>query len=144
HPRADPAAETWVGHQAKQILSGHTDQVIADLVAHATGLADAPAVGIDRAITYLTNQRPYLDYPRALASGWPIAAGVSEGACRRSVKDRLDITGARWGLAGAEAVLKPRALISNGDFDDYWAYHIGQEHQRVHKTRFANSTIPEP
>jgi hypothetical protein len=30
------------------------------------------------------------------------------------VKDRLDITGARWSLTGAEAVLKLRALIANG------------------------------
>jgi hypothetical protein len=35
---------------------------------------------------------------------------------RHLVGDRLDITGARWGLAGAEAVLKLRALWSNGDF----------------------------
>jgi hypothetical protein len=144
HPRADPAAETWVCHQAKQILSGHTDQVIAELAAHASGSADTTAVGIDRAITYLTNQRPYLDYPTALAQGWPIATGVIEGACRHLVKDRLDITGARWGLTGAEAVLKLRALISNGDFDDYWSFHTDQEHQRVHKARYANSTIPEP
>jgi hypothetical protein len=33
--------------------------------------------------------------------------------------DRLDITGARWGLRGAEAVLTLRAVISNGDFDEY-------------------------
>ena len=31
----------------------------------------------------------------------------------------MDITGARWGLQGAEAVPTLRALISNGDFDDY-------------------------
>jgi hypothetical protein len=60
------------------------------------------------------------------------------------VKDRLDITGARWGLDSAEAVLKLRALISNGDLDDYWAYHINHEHQHVHKARYANSIIPEP
>jgi hypothetical protein len=41
---------------------------------------------------------------------------VIEGACRYLVKDRMDITGARWGLEGAEAVLKLRALISNDDF----------------------------
>ena len=33
---------------------------------------------------------------------------------------RPGITGARWGLDGAEAVLKLRALISNGDLDAYW------------------------
>jgi len=50
----------------------------------------------------------------------------------------MDITGARWGLAGAEAVLKLRALRTNGDFDDYWAFHLTQEHTRVHDTRCLN------
>jgi len=31
----------------------------------------------------------------------------------------MDITGARWSVQGAEAVLKLRALFSNGDFDAY-------------------------
>jgi len=146
YPRADPAAETWVHDQARRILTGHTDQVIAELNAHTTtaGAAEAAPAGIDRAVRYLTNQLPYLKYPTALAAGWPIATGVIEGACRHLVKDRLDITGARWGLESAEAVLKLRAAISNGDFDAYWPYHLGQEHQRIHKARYANNTIPEP
>jgi hypothetical protein len=28
----------------------------------------------------------------------------------------MDVTGARWSLDGAEAILKLRTLISNGDF----------------------------
>ena len=52
--------------------------------------------------------------------GWPIATGVIEGACRYLVKDRIAITGARWSLPGAEAVLLLRAVIINGDFDAYW------------------------
>ena len=48
----------------------------------------------------------------------------SSGACRHIVADRLDITGARWGLEGAEAILKLRALRSNRDFDAYWQYHL--------------------
>ncbi len=59
----------------------------------------------DGAADYLLTKRPYLDYPTALKTGWPIATGVIEGACRHLVKDRMDITGARWGLAGAEAIL---------------------------------------
>jgi hypothetical protein len=52
------------------------------------------------------------------------------------VKDRLDITGAGWGLQGAEAVLKLRVLISNGDFDTYYAWHLQREHQRIHQARY--------
>ena len=53
----------------------------------------------------------------------------------------MDITGARWGLHGAEAVLKLRALRSNGDLDTYWAFHLDHEHRRVHQTRYLNSNV---
>jgi hypothetical protein len=78
----------------------------------------------------------YLRYDTALAAGWPIATGIVEGATRHLIADRLDITGARWSLAGAEAVLKLRALISNDDFDAYWRYHLAAEHRRNHTTRY--------
>ena len=55
----------------------------------------------------------------------------------------MDITGARWALPGAEAILKLRALHANGDFDEYWRYHLTQERHRNHQTRYANDTIPQ-
>ena len=54
----------------------------------------------------------------------------------------MDLTGARWGLDGAEAILKLRALRSNGDWDQYWTYHLNQEQHRIHETRYANNIIP--
>ena len=65
-----------------------------------------------------------------------------EGACRHLVKDRMDITGARWSVDGAEAVLKLRALRCNGDFDTYWQFHLDQERHRVHESSYADSIIP--
>jgi hypothetical protein len=55
-------------------------------------------------------------YPEFLAQGLPIATGVIEGACRHLVQGRLGITGARWQLDGAEAVLELRAVHSSGDW----------------------------
>ena len=43
---------------------------------------------------------------------------------------RLGITGARWGLAGAEAILRLRAIHSSGDWDAYWRFHERQEATR--------------
>ena len=54
----------------------------------------------------------------------------------------MDITGARWGLHGAEAVLQLRALRSNNDLDDYLAFHLAREQQRNHHARYANGVIP--
>ena len=65
--------------------------------------------------------------------------GPVEGACRHIVADRMSITGARWGLEGAEAVLKLRAVIANGDFDQYWRYHLRREHERIHHGRYRQS-----
>ena len=141
----DPAAERWVHEKALAVLEGKASIVAASIRRKATRLdldTDKRAKA-DRCADYLHNKAPYLDYPTALRNGWPIATGVIEGACRHLVKDRMDRTGARWGLQGAEAVLKLRALRSNGDFDSYWRFHLAQEQRRVHKTRYANGVIPQ-
>lgn len=75
-----------------------------------------------------------------MAKGWPIATGVIEGACRHLVKDRLEITGARWGLDTAEAVLTLRAITTNGDLDNYWHHHQQQEHHHTYPTPTTRAT----
>jgi hypothetical protein len=141
----DPAAQTWVGDKATAVLRGEATRVAAAIRRKATWhQLDPPRRhNADRCADYLRNKARYLGYPIALAMGWPIATGVIEGACRHLIKDRLDITGARWGIDGAEAVLKLRALRSNGDLDAYWHYHLNREHQRVHQARYANNLIPQ-
>src|ERR1700686_4685067 len=85
---------------------------------------------VDECADYLLHYSPYLQYDKALAEGVPIATGVIEGTCRHLVEDRMDLTGARWRLTGAEAVLRLRALRSSNDFDAYWKFHEQQEYKR--------------
>jgi len=138
--KADPDAETWVTDQATKILEGKAAQVAAGIRRRATTFGYSPdeRAGADETAGYLTSKKPYLDYHAALSAGWPIATGVIEGTCRHLVKDRMDITGARWALPGAEAILRLRALTSNGDFDNYWTFHLQNEHQRIHSSRYLN------
>jgi hypothetical protein len=144
HQEADPAAEAWVRDQARAVLCGRAGIVAAAIRRKATyhGLDPGARKAADTCADYLLAKKPYLDYPTALAAGWPIATGVIEGACRHLVKDRMDVTGARWGLDGAEAILKLRALISNADFDRYWDWHLAQEQQRIHNGRYRGRVIP--
>lgn len=134
HPEASPEAGPWVRAQSEAILGGRAADVAAAIRdrAAARPLTAAKRKAAATVAAYLENKAPYLDYPRALAQGWPISTGVIEGTCRHLIKDRMDITGARWGLATAEAILKLRALLTNGDFDDYWKYHLQQERHRNH------------
>ena len=140
----DQRAEAWVRTRALAILDGGARDVAAGIRRRASseGLKASDRKGADTCAKYLTNKADYLDYPTALAGGWPIATGIIEGACRHIVKDRLDVTGARWSLNGAEAILKVRVVRSNGDFDDYWRFHLLREHERVHRSRYANNVIP--
>jgi hypothetical protein len=144
-PEGDPAAETWVRDRGLAILNGHAGRVATAIERKATllGLSADRRTNADKCVTYLRNKRRYLNYSTALEAGWPIATGVIEGTCRHLVKDRMAITGARWGLNGAEAVLKLRALRTNGDFDEYLAYHFKQERHRNHLSRYANNALPK-
>jgi len=52
------------------------------------------------------------------------------------------LTGARWSLAGAEAILRLRALRASGDWDAYWPHHERKEYERTHAARYADGTVP--
>lgn len=135
----DPEAARWVGEKIEQLLQGQAKSIVRNLRRSATskGMSSKQREPIDQCATYLANHAPYLNYPDYLAKGYPIATGVIEGACRHLVKDRMEITGAKWGLEGGEAVLKLRALYINGDFDAYWDFHEKQESQRNHQAKFS-------
>ena len=54
----------------------------------------------------------------------------------------MNVTGARWSLQGAEAVLRLRALRSSDDFEAYWAFHERQEYERNHAAHYADAHVP--
>jgi hypothetical protein len=141
--KGERAAEEWVADQARKILHGKARQVAAGIRRRGTACGYSPAerAGADECARYLDNKNDYLDYATALGKGWPIATGIIEGACRHIVKDRMDITGARWGLEGAEAILKLRALTASGDFNAYWRYHLRREHERIHHAKYRGTYV---
>jgi hypothetical protein len=118
-------AERWAQEKGIAILNGKSSHVAAGIRRSATlrGLTGQKRKVADRCADYLLNYRALLQYDSYLAAGFPIATGVVEGACRHIVKDRMDVTGARWSLAGAEAILRLRSLKASNDLDAYWLFH---------------------
>lgn len=145
-----PEAEKWVGHRLLALLTGRSGGDVARTIrrwakSRADQIDAAGRKAIKKATKYLANRTRtrLMRYADALHDGLPIATGVIEGACRYLVKDRMDRTGARWSLEGAEAVLRLRALRASGDFDDYWRFHLARERERNHAARYAGQ-IPDP
>jgi hypothetical protein len=140
----EKARKEWVNERLLKVLEGKAGDVAAGMRRSATRRALEPLVRepVDECANYLLKYKAHLRYHQALEAGLPIATGVIEGACRHLVKDRMDITGAKWRLPSAEAVLKLRALQCSADFDDYWVFHQQQELLRNHASRYAQKRIP--
>lgn len=134
-----PEIEAWVSERLLRILNGQASQVAAGIRRSATkrGIGRTKRKPADKCANYLLKYKDFLHYDEYLAKGFPIATGVIEGACRYLINDRLGITGARWGVDGAEAILRLRSLRTSGDFDQYWKFHQEQEYVRNHKERYA-------
>jgi len=146
HPTGAADAETWVTARLEQLLRGRSQYVAAGMRRSATvrGLTEEQRAPVDQCANYLLKYADFLHYDMYLAAGFPIATGVIEGACRHLVKDRMEVTGARWSLDGAEAVLRLRSLWVSGDFEAYWRFHLEQEHKRHHTAHYASGKVPMP
>ncbi|HEV57707.1 MAG TPA: hypothetical protein ENN87_09490 [Phycisphaerales bacterium] len=91
---------------------------------------------MSKVIGYLSNNRAYMRYDVCLSQGYPMGSGVVEGACRHVVKDRMEGTGMRWCVAGAQAMLDLRAIHCNGDWKAFQQYRITTETQRLYPYRW--------
>ena len=144
-PEGTVELERWVLERFERILNGHAVDVAAGMRRSATkrGMPSKQREPIDKAANYFLKRRRLMNYDLCLEAGTPIATGVIEGACRTLINDRLDITGARWSLDGAESVLKLRALVQSRDFDAYWAFHTDREYHRNHASKYVDDKPPD-
>lgn len=145
HPESGTKQEAWVGQRLLQVLRGKAGYVAGGIRRSATlqKLSSKSRIPIDKCADYLLNNKAYLHYDRYLCLGLPVATGVIEGACKHLVKKRMEDTGARWSLEGAEAVLKLRALRCSHDFDEYWEFHEKCEYKRNHESLYKNGIVPK-
>lgn len=134
------SAEDWVSNKLFDVLNGQGRKVAGSIRMSAAkrDLSDKQHKLAETSANYLTTNKQYIEYCNYLEKGYPIGTGVIEGACRYLIKDRMDITGARWGLDGAEAILKLRSINKSNDFEDYWKFHLKQEFERNYASKYQN------
>jgi len=93
---------------------------------------------------YLTNHASYLNYPHYLAKGYPIARAVIGSACRYVVKDRMEITGARWVWKEAKRSSNSAPCTQRGFRGVTGKFHEQQEYQTQSPSKFARCPKPRP
>jgi hypothetical protein len=139
HTEGSDEAEQYVEERLRELLEGQVGSVIEGFRQRMTQerLRGPKRQVVKSAIEYLENNREHLKYDEYLAAGYPIGSGVAEGACRHLVKDRLEQTGMRWTVGGAQAMLHVRALYLNDQWDDFLEFRVEQEQTKLYQRNAA-------
>ncbi len=137
-----PDRLVWIRQALTWLLTNHLDDLLADLTAHADELRAAPQETLLHVAAYLRRNRPFIDYQRYLALGWPIGTGVVEGACRHLLKDRFEQAGMRWSKVGAQTLLDLRSVAFNDDWDDFQRFRRQQAHLQRYACPYPD-TLPD-
>lgn len=137
HKEGSLEATAFVTERLRRILEGKVGYVIGGLKQMATkqGISEYKKKELAKTLTYFHNNRKYMKYNEYLRQGYPIGSGVVEGACRHLVKDRMELTGMRWRVAGAQAILKLRAVSLNGDWEQFQQALRAENCRKLHPYR---------
>jgi hypothetical protein len=135
HKEGSDESKVFVEERLRDLLQGRVGYVISGLRRRlkAERLSGPRRKVVRSAVEYLENNKAHMRYDEYLAAGYPIGSGVAEGACRHLVKDRMEQTGMRWTMEGAQAMLHVRALYLNDQWEEYLEHRVQQEQTRLYK-----------
>lgn len=127
----------WVRRILKDILEGKVEQVAKDLqkIKEKGDLKESAAEQLAVAIKYLENHKHKMAYDVYLQKGYPISTGIIESTCGHLVKDRMEDSGMRWTISGAQQMLDLRAVNKNGDWKTFLSYV--QSKNKLNKLKLA-------
>ena len=136
HPSWEPR-EAFARDRLLRILQGDVGSVISGLrrLASQRQLRGTARREVETVCGYFAKNARRMKYDEYLRAGYPIASGVIEGACRHFVKDRMERSGMRWRLPGAQAMLDVRAVFLSSYWDEFHQSRIKKEQATLHPHR---------
>lgn len=137
HGSDDKAAEAFVTDRLRRILEGDVGRVIGGLRQMLTKgkFSSSKRKTLNTVIGYLHRKKKFMRYDEYLAKGYPIGSGVVEGACGHVVKDRMEGSGMRWSVPGAQSMLELRCVYLNENWEDFHDYRINDRVRNMYPYR---------
>lgn len=133
HAEKSDEAEDFVTDRLRMLLEGKVGYLIGGLRRKVASLCGIKRKRLLTVIGYLENNRSHMRYDEYLTEGYPIGSGVIEGACRHVVKDRMELSGMRWTVEGAQAMLHLRSIYLNGDWKEFDKHRIQNEQNTLYR-----------
>ena len=84
-----------------------------------------------------------MKYDEYLKEGYPIGSGVVESTCGHTVKNRMEGSGRRWSIKGAESMLLLRSVYTSNDWKEYLGDHRHREGQKIYSKIYNSLGYPD-
>ena len=138
HGEKTKEGKQFVYKQLTKILKGEVGRVIGALKQIITKgeksekLSKNKLDALKKVVRYLSNHRKIMRYDEYLKKGYPIGTGVVESACKQVVKQRMEGSGMRWSIKGAENMLMLRSIKTSGDWDNFYEFNVGKLKSKIY------------
>jgi hypothetical protein len=87
------------------------------MLSGSPGVTESEGAVYD-ALTYIQRNSDRMNYPEAIAKGFPIGSGIVESTVKSLIEGRMKRPGARWKIRTGDHVLQMRALAQSDRWDD--------------------------
>ena len=150
HQEDSPELKQWVEPLNRLLLGGRIESLLKRLRKIFKSI---PLRGpntkkkretLTEQIKYFEERMEMMRYDEYHREDLVLATGVIEGACRYVIGERLDCSGMRWKLEGAEPLLQLRCIELNGDWDQFIAWAADQTTAELKNGKLIKIRHPRP
>jgi hypothetical protein len=152
HTEGSEQLQQWVEPLNALLLKGRTGALLKQLQKI---MKSVPKRGpntkkkretIQEQIHYFEERQDMMRYDEYRRQDLILATGVIEGACRYVIGERLDCSGMRWTLEGAEPLLQLRCIELNGDWECFINWVADETTEELHRGNVVSfrNTKPKP
>jgi hypothetical protein len=110
--------ESWLAARLEDLDYGDIDGICA--AARAYPLVGSKKDDLDKALGYFEHNAPRMRYKWFRSRGLFVGSGVVEAGCKAIVGQRLKLSGMRWTVAGADAIIALRCREASSEWEEIW------------------------
>ena len=110
--------EKWLAARLEDLDYGDIDGICT--AARAYPLVGARKDEVDKALGYFESNAPRMRYKWFRSRGLFVGSGVVEAGCKAVIGQRLKLSGMRWTVAGADAIIALRCREASSHWEQIW------------------------
>ena len=104
--------------------AGEIQALVRKVGKQLTGRGESKQA-ILKALHYFEENAAHMRYAEFRRQKLFVGSGVVEAGCRTVIGQRLKLSGMRWSVRGANAIIALRCCLMSGRFEDFWASRTG-------------------